>query len=52
MGAVNGMTDGLPKLKDNEQKLITVAEKADQRGQGDANWARRASPTRCAEKRA
>ena len=27
MGAVNGMTDGLPKLKDNEQKLIRLLKK-------------------------
>lgn len=27
MGAVNGMTDGLPKLKDNEQKLLRLLKK-------------------------
>ena len=28
MGAVNGMTDGLPKLKEGEQKVLTALKKA------------------------
>ena len=28
MGAVNGLTDGLPKLKEGEQKVLTASKKA------------------------
>ena len=36
MGAVNGMTDGLPKLKSDEQKALTVLKKATSPEKGDA----------------
>ena len=41
MGAVNGMTDGLPKLKEGEQKALKALKQATSPEKGFACWRHR-----------